>query len=100
MRLIELLDLLLKDVENAARRVALLEPGGEWVGAKVVLCTVFIRFQGNYAKPSNFQIIFDDGIRPKGLRDELRGGWGKRSAKRLVNTWVQHLADKRHTIGA
>jgi hypothetical protein len=38
--------LLLKDVENAARRVAVLELGSEWVGEKIILCAVFVRFQG------------------------------------------------------
>jgi hypothetical protein len=46
LRLIELLDLLLEDVENAARRVAVLELGGERVGAKVLLCARFVSFQG------------------------------------------------------
>jgi hypothetical protein len=45
LRLIELLDLLLEDVENAARRVAVLELGSEWVGEKIVLCSFFVRFQ-------------------------------------------------------
>jgi hypothetical protein len=38
--------LLLKNVENAARRVAALELGSEWVGEKIVLCAFFVRFQG------------------------------------------------------
>jgi hypothetical protein len=46
LRLIELLHLPLKDVENAAGRVAALELGSEWVGEKIVLCALFVRFQG------------------------------------------------------
>ena len=46
LRLIELLDLLLKDVENAARRVAALKLGSERVGEKIVLCAFFVGFQG------------------------------------------------------
>ncbi len=37
LRLIELVDLLLKHVENVARRVAVLEPGSEWVITKILL---------------------------------------------------------------
>jgi hypothetical protein len=46
LRLIELLDLLLKDVENAAGRLAVLELGSEWVGAKVLLRASLVCFQG------------------------------------------------------
>ena len=45
-RLIELLNLLLKHVENAVRRATFLELGGEWVRNKVLLCTFFVCFQG------------------------------------------------------
>jgi hypothetical protein len=38
--------LLLKDVENAAWGVAVLELGSEWVGAKIVPRVFFVRFQG------------------------------------------------------
>jgi hypothetical protein len=38
--------LLLKDVENAARRVAVLELGSEWVGEKILLRAFLVRFQG------------------------------------------------------
>ena len=46
LRLIEALNFLLKHVENAAGRVAVLELGSEWMGAKVVLCASLVRFQG------------------------------------------------------
>ena len=46
LRLIELLDLLLKHGENAARRIASLEPISEWVLKKVLLCAFLVRFQG------------------------------------------------------
>jgi len=46
LRLIELLDLLLKHDENAARRVAGLKLSGKRVGEKVLLCASFVRFQG------------------------------------------------------
>ena len=46
LRLIELLDLLSKDVENATRGVAVLELGGEWVFEKILFCVLFVRFQG------------------------------------------------------
>ena len=40
------MDLLLKDIENAARRVAGFESLSEWVGAKILLCAFFVFFQG------------------------------------------------------
>jgi hypothetical protein len=46
LRLIELLDLLLKYGENAAGRIAGLEPVSEWVLKEIVLCAFFVRFQG------------------------------------------------------
>jgi hypothetical protein len=45
LRLIELLDLLLKHGENAARRIAGLEPVSEWVLKKILLCALFVCFQ-------------------------------------------------------
>ena len=45
LRLIKLLDLLLKHGENAAWRIAGLEPVSEWVFKKVVLCAFFVCFQ-------------------------------------------------------
>jgi hypothetical protein len=45
LRLIELLDLLLKHGENAARRTAGLEPVSEWVLKKILLCALFVCFQ-------------------------------------------------------
>jgi hypothetical protein len=44
-RLVELLDLLSKHVENAARRVAGLDPVSEWVLKEIVLCGLLVRFQ-------------------------------------------------------
>ncbi len=46
LRLIEFLDLLLKHVENVARRVAVLQQGGEWVVTKVLFGASFVRSQG------------------------------------------------------
>ncbi len=46
LRLIELVDLLLKHVENVARRAAVLELGSEWVFEKVLLRASFVRSQG------------------------------------------------------
>jgi hypothetical protein len=46
LRLIELLDLLLKHGENAARRRAGLEPVSEWVVKEILLCALLVRFQG------------------------------------------------------
>jgi len=46
LRLIELLDLLLKHGENAAGRIAGLEPVSEWVLKKILLCALLVRFQG------------------------------------------------------
>ena len=40
------LDLLMKDGENGAGRVAGLELGGEWVCKKILLCAFFVFFQG------------------------------------------------------
>jgi hypothetical protein len=45
LRLIELLDLLLKHGENAARRIAGLEPACEWVLKEILLCVLLVRFQ-------------------------------------------------------
>ena len=46
LRLIELLDLLLKYSANTASRTTGLEPASEWVREKIVLCSFFVRFQG------------------------------------------------------
>jgi len=46
LRLVELLDLLLKHGENAARRIASLEPGSEWVLKEIILRALFVYFQG------------------------------------------------------
>ena len=46
LRLIELLDLLLKHGENAASRIAGFEPVSEWVRKKIVLRAFFVRLQG------------------------------------------------------
>jgi len=46
LRLVELLDLLLKHGENAAWRIAGLEPIGERVLKKIILCALLVRFQG------------------------------------------------------
>jgi hypothetical protein len=45
-RLVEFLYLLLKHVENAARRIAGLDPVSEWVLKEIVLCGLLVRFQG------------------------------------------------------
>ena len=42
LRLIELLDLLLKHGENAGRRIAGLESVSEWMLKKIVLGTLFV----------------------------------------------------------
>jgi hypothetical protein len=44
--LIDFLDLLLKHEENGTWRVAGLELFGERMGKKILLCTLFIYFQG------------------------------------------------------
>ena len=46
LRLIELLNLFLKNRENAARRIACLEPASEWVFEEIGLCALVVRFQG------------------------------------------------------
>ena len=46
LRLIELLELSLKQGENAARRIAGLEPVSEWVLKEIVLCAPIVGFQG------------------------------------------------------
>jgi hypothetical protein len=46
LRVIELLDLLLKQGENAGRGIAGLEPGSEWVLKEIFLCALLVRFQG------------------------------------------------------
>ena len=45
-RSVEFLYLLLKHVENRVGRLASLELGCEWMGEKVVLCLLFVGFQG------------------------------------------------------
>jgi hypothetical protein len=47
LRLIELLDLLLKHGKDAASRIAGFEPVGKRVREKIVLCAFFVRFQGS-----------------------------------------------------
>jgi hypothetical protein len=44
--LVEFLNLFLKNSENAARRIAGLEPGSEWVLEEIGLCAPLVRFQG------------------------------------------------------
>jgi hypothetical protein len=46
LRLIEFLDLPLKHDENAASRIAGLEPVSERVRENILLCACFVRFQG------------------------------------------------------
>jgi hypothetical protein len=46
LRLIEFLDLLLKQVENITRRAAILELGSEWVITKILFYASFISSQG------------------------------------------------------
>jgi hypothetical protein len=46
LRLVELLDLLLEHGEDAARRIAVLEPVSEWVLEEIHLCAFIVRFQG------------------------------------------------------
>ena len=46
LRLIELVDLLLKDVENAVRRVAVLELSSKRVREKIIFRPFFVRIQG------------------------------------------------------
>jgi hypothetical protein len=46
LRLVEVLDLLLKHGENATRRRAGLESVCEWVLKEILLCALLVRFQG------------------------------------------------------
>ena len=46
LRLIELLDLLLKNGEDAAGRIAGLEPVSEWVLKEILLGALLVSFQG------------------------------------------------------
>ena len=46
LRLIKFLNLLLKNSENAARRIAGLEPASEWVLEEIGLCALLVLFQG------------------------------------------------------
>ena len=75
LRLIELLDLLLKHGENAAGRTTGLEPVGEWVLKEIVFCALLVYFQR----------IIENQLKVRGCRsrvcmrhrggdDELRGG--------------------------
>jgi hypothetical protein len=38
--------LLLEDGEDGSRRIAGLKLGGEWMGKEILLCVLFVRFQG------------------------------------------------------
>jgi len=76
LRLIEILNLLLKHGDYAARRIARFEPVSEWVLEEILLRAFLVRFQG----------IIEDlleacrrggssaSVRHKGGRGELRGG--------------------------
>ena len=44
LTLVEILDLPLKQGENAASRIAGLEPVSEWMNNKILLCAFFVRF--------------------------------------------------------
>ena len=46
LRLVELLDLILKHAENAVSRIAGFEPVSKWVREKVFVRAFFVRFQG------------------------------------------------------
>jgi hypothetical protein len=46
LRLIEFLDLLLKQIENMTGRAAFLELGSKWVITKILFCASFVRSQG------------------------------------------------------
>jgi hypothetical protein len=46
LRLVEFLNFLLKNGENAARRITGLEPASEGVLEEIRLCTLLVRFQG------------------------------------------------------
>ena len=46
LRLIELLDLFLKNGEDATRRIAGLEPVSEWVLKEILLGALLVSFQG------------------------------------------------------
>jgi len=46
LRLIEILDLLLKHDEDATRRIAGFELVSEWVFEKILLCAFLVLFQG------------------------------------------------------
>jgi hypothetical protein len=75
--------LLLKDVENAARRVAALELGSEWVGEKILPCAFFVCFQG----------IIEDKLEVGrcGSRVSMRHKGGSRIERRIVGSWVMHV---------
>jgi hypothetical protein len=74
LRLIELLDLLLKKSEYAARRITGLEPASEWVLEEIRLCALVVRFQG--IVENKFEVGRRGKrliMRHKGGSDELRG---------------------------
>ena len=74
LRLIELLDLLLKHGEDAARRIAGLEPVSEWVLKEILLCALLVRFQGIIENLSEVGRCGRRGIMGhKGGSEELRG---------------------------
>ncbi len=76
--------MLLKQVENAARRFAVLELGSEWVREKILLCAFFVRVQGiiKYLLEVGGRGGSRVSIGHKGGSGELRG---KRRATRLMN---------------
>ena len=79
--------MLLKQVENAARRFAVLELGSEWVREKILLCAFFVRVQGiiKYLLEVGGRGGSRVSMRHKGGSGELRE---KRRATRLMNLQV------------
>ena len=92
--MIEFLDLLLKDIENAAGRVAGFEPVSEWVGENIVLCALFVCLQGiteNQLEVGRRASVSSVTVRHKGLR-----GW---ETKCDYARWVMGKEKKQHVSG-
>jgi len=64
--------LLVKDSENCAGRVAVLELGGEWMGKKIFLCALFVCFQS--IVEDELKIGGRDGGGSSGVRVRHKGG--------------------------
>jgi hypothetical protein len=87
--------------ENTARRIAGLEPVGEWVLKEILLCALFVGFQGiveNWLEVGRCGSRVN--VRHDGISEELEkdvSSWMDREERHcLTNVHLRHITDKRH----